>query len=1170
MVKAATEPKASDVSEPDETQRGVATGIAAELEAEGFYGAEPVGRGGFGVVYRCRQPSLDRVVAIKVLNADSDDVDLENFEREQRAMGRVSGHPNIVPVLHSGLTFTGRPFIVMPYLGRNTLSAWIRQHGPLAVGEALTVGVRLAGALETAHRAGVLHRDVKPPNVLLSAYGEPQLCDFGIARIAGGREATMSVFVGSPSYTAPELFQGTTPTAAFDIYGLAATVFTLIKGEPPFPFQKGENPIAFAKRVLAGPVPDLRAMGIADPVCAALEQGLNVDPARRPGTAAEFGELLRTAGARIGLNIADVPLELPEVEYEGMESSPDTGGRSTGGIGLRTDGSGRSTYPPSSPARFRPPTFSRPPVPRQRILDRLGAGRRPKLVLIHGPAGYGKTVLATQWGETLVRDGLPAAWLTVDADDNNALWFVAHLIEAVRVALPELADLLQQEFDERPDSALRQVPNMLIDWLHSHKQTLALLIDEWHRITSSDSLDTLAYLLEKGCHHLHLIVASRTGTGLPLGTLGVQGELVEIDASLLRFDVGEARTLLVDRCGLDLSGAAVADLEESTDGWPAALQLASLSLRDGGDAAAIAGRLSGSDKAIGDYLTSNVLDSLEPDLVEFLTATCITKQICSGLAAALTGNPRSREVLEDIEQRDLFLRRTDPDGTWFRYSNLFADYLRHRLKRDDEDRITELHRTAARWFMKHRMYNEAVDHWMLAGDDEDAVDAVEQVSSDLLEQCELMVLTGLAAKLPPHLADERPRLQANLAWANVLLRRAVAVADALQLAEDNLDLLDDDESDDVRCELDLLRVVMAGHGDHIDEFTETAAQACVARTDTLAPFVLCRAAYTASYVALRKFDFDGALRWHRWGNKYRRAVAGPMTVGYGYLIAAVAANEQLDVAGAEAHLRHAIRIALLPSGRPTYIAKLAGALLGELLYERGELAEAEVLLDEAAALGDEGGIVDVMLATYRAGAYVKNARGDTAAAEQRLSNGITRARNLALPRLEAGLKLAQVRLAALSGTELDKSLTRRIMAHGLQDLDEIGDLTAEFREDAQIRVLLLDGRPEALASACERAKARLDHVDKLQRPRAHLQTRIQYARCLAAAGMDEKAQWVLAPALKTCAALGLSRLLTDEGPAILRVAHDVAVGWEAIDAGTAADISDFVHKLEATSLHHTG
>ncbi|BBZ55864.1 serine/threonine-protein kinase [Mycolicibacterium phocaicum] len=1166
----ATEPKAPDVSEPDETQRGVATGIVAELEGEGFYGAEPVGRGGFGVVYRCRQPSLDRVVAIKVLNADSDDVDLENFEREQRAMGRVSGHPNIVPVLHSGLTFTGRPFIVMPYLGRNTLSAWIRQHGPLAVGEALTVGVRLSGALETAHRAGVLHRDIKPPNVLLSAYGEPQLCDFGIARIAGGREATMNVFVGSPSYTAPELFEGATPTAGVDIYGLAATVFTLIKGEPPFQFQKGENPIAFARRVLAGPVPDLRANGVADAVCTVLEQGLNVDPAQRPATAAEFGELLRAAGVRIGLNIADVPLELPEVEYAGVESSPDTGGRSTGGIGLRTDGSGRSTYPPSSPARFRPPTFSRPSVPRRRILDRLGAGRRPKLVLIHGPAGYGKTVLATQWVEALVRDGVPAAWLTVDADDDNAFWFVAHLIGAVRVVLPELADALQQEFDERPDSALRQVPNLLIEWLHSHKQTLALLIDEWHRVTSADSLDTLAYLLENGCHHLYLIVAGRAGTGLPLGTLGVQGELVEIDASQLRFDLGEARTLLVDRCGLDLPAAVVADLEESTDGWPAALQLASLSLRDGGDAAALVGRLSGSDKVIGDYLTSNVLDSLEPELVEFLSATCITKQICSGLATALTGRPRSREMLEDIERRDLFLRRTDPDGTWFRYANLFADHLRHRLKRDDEDRVVALNRTAAQWFTKHRMYNDAVDHWLAAGDDEQAVDAVEQVSPDLLEQCELMELIGLAAKLPPNLAEERPRLQANLAWANVILRRPAAVADALQLAEDNIDLLGDDEIDDVRCELDLLRVVMAGHADHIDAFTETAAQACVARTDTLAPFVLCRAAYTLSYVALRKFDFDGALRWHRWGHKYRRSIAGPMTVGYGYLIAALAANEQLDVAGAEAHLRHAIRIALSPSGHPTHIAKLAGALLGELLYERGQLDEAQVLLDDAYALGVEGGIVDVMLATYRAGAYAMSARGDTAGAELRLSEGIGHARALGLPRLEAGLVLTHIRVAALSGKEIDSALTRRVMAYGVQDLDESRDLTAEFREDAQIRLLLRDGQPAALASACERARARLDHTDKLQRPRARLQARVQYAQCLAAAGQDEKAQWVLAPALKTCAALGLSRLLIDEGPAVLRVAHDVAVGWETVDVATAAGISDFVHQLEAASLHHAG
>ena len=124
-------------------------------------------------------------------------------------------------------------------------------------------------------------------------------------------------------------------------------------------------------------------------------------------------------------------------------------------------------------------------------------------------------------------------------------------------------------------------------------------------------------------------------------------------------------------------------------------------------------------------------------------------------------------------------------------------------------------------------------------------------------------------------------------------------------------------------------------------------------------------------------------------------------MSYGYCLAAIAANEQLDVAGAEAHLRHAIRIALLPSGRPTYVAKLAGSLLGELLYEHGQLDEAEALLDDAYELGAEGGIVDLLLASFGTGARLKFARGDTAAAHRRLAEGLEIARELQLPRLEA-------------------------------------------------------------------------------------------------------------------------------------------------------------------------
>jgi serine/threonine-protein kinase/serine/threonine-protein kinase PknK len=660
-----------------------------------------------------------------------------------------------------------------------------------------------------------------------------------------------------------------------------------------------------------------------------------------------------------------------------------------------------------------------------------------------------------------------------------------------------------------------------------------------------------------------VIVASRTGAGLPLSTLRVQGELVEIDASLLKFDTAESQALLVGQCGLDLTSADVAELEETTDGWAAALQLASLSLREHADPAALIEHLSGRDKAIGEYLASNVLDSLEPDLLDFLLSTCIPKQICRGLATALTGDRRSRSILEEIEKRDLFLRRTDAEGTWFQYHHLFAEYLLHRLERDAEDRIPALHRIAAQWFTEHQMLSQAVDHLILAGDASQAVDAVEQAAADLNEQSQMSTLIGLAAKLPAQDAYDRPRLQVDLAWANVVLHRLAAVEAALRQAEDGLDLAPADEAGDLRAEMDLIRAVIAAFQDRIDDSTNAAVAACADRTDTLRPFVLCRAADLASFHALRVSNFDDALRWQRWGRQYHRQIAGTLSVSYGYCFAALAANEQLDVAGAEAHLRHAVRIALLPSGRPTYVAKLAGSLLGELLYERGQLDEAEALLDDAYELGAEGGIVDFMLAAFGTGARLKYARGEADSARDRIGEGLDIARHLQLPRLEARMLYERVRLAAVSGEPIDESVARRIASLSSQQLDGISDVAAELIEDAQIRLHLLGGTPPAFAGACQRAQGRLERVDRRKRPRAHLYATLQSVLCLGTAGDTDQAILVLSSALRTCAALGLSQLLIDEGPEMLRLAKDAVDAKElsSPDPTTPVNIRDFVSNL---------
>lgn len=193
------------------TVREVPVPIAEELSAAGFEDAEEVGRGGFGVVYRCTQSALDRTVAVKVLTTELDEENRARFFREQRAMGRLTGHPNIVTVLQVGATASGRPFLVMPYHSWGSLDARIREEGPLPVELVLRIGVKIAGALASAHRLDVVHRDVKPGNILLSDYGEPALTDFGIARIAGGFRTATGTLTGSPAFTAPEVLEGQPP-----------------------------------------------------------------------------------------------------------------------------------------------------------------------------------------------------------------------------------------------------------------------------------------------------------------------------------------------------------------------------------------------------------------------------------------------------------------------------------------------------------------------------------------------------------------------------------------------------------------------------------------------------------------------------------------------------------------------------------------------------------------------------------------------------------------------------------------------------------------------------------------------------------------------------------------------------------------------------------------------
>src|SRR6201997_2565523 len=320
--------------------------IPAELHDAGFEDIAEIGHGGFGVVYRCAQPLLDRTVAVKVLTADLDHENLDLFLREPHAMGKLSRHPNIVPILQVGTTSTGRPFIVMSYHAKNSLEALIRLHGPLDWHETLRIGVKLAGALEAAHQGGILHRDVKPGNILLSEYGEPELTDFGIARMAGGFQTATGVITGSPAFTAPEVLEGTAPTAASDVYSLGATMFCALTGHAAFERRSGEKVIAQFLRITSQPIPDLREQGFPPEVAAVIERAMSREPASRPASAAAFGDELREVQRTGGVTVDEMahPIEL------GVERRTSTAAASS----TRRD-TGATPTPPTPSTKYPPP-----------------------------------------------------------------------------------------------------------------------------------------------------------------------------------------------------------------------------------------------------------------------------------------------------------------------------------------------------------------------------------------------------------------------------------------------------------------------------------------------------------------------------------------------------------------------------------------------------------------------------------------------------------------------------------------------------------------------------------------------------------------------------------------------------------------------------------------------
>ena len=268
--------------------------VGAGLLPERYTGAQPIGRGGMGEIFRATDTTLGRAVAVKVLaEGYAQDASVrERFTREALAVARLSGNPNIVTIYDVG-EHRERPFIVMEYLPGGSLEQKIRAEGAQTPRQSLEWLEQAANALDAAHREGVVHRDVKPANLLLDRHGHVHVADFGIASAAGlGSLTQTGTVLGTASYLSPEQAQGERTTPASDLYSLGIVAFELLTGRRPF---EGDSVAAEAAAHVTGVVPPVRELNPSLPseLDAVFAKALAKDPAYRFGSAAEFVAALR-------------------------------------------------------------------------------------------------------------------------------------------------------------------------------------------------------------------------------------------------------------------------------------------------------------------------------------------------------------------------------------------------------------------------------------------------------------------------------------------------------------------------------------------------------------------------------------------------------------------------------------------------------------------------------------------------------------------------------------------------------------------------------------------------------------------------------------------------------------------------------------------------------------
>jgi LuxR family transcriptional regulator, maltose regulon positive regulatory protein len=808
--------------------------------------------------------------------------------------------------------------------------------------------------------------------------------------------------------------------------------------------------------------------------------------------------------------------------------------------------------------RPRPGFLARP-----RLLERLTEGTAGALTLVCAPAGFGKTSLLGDWAR---RSQRPVVWLSLDGGDSDParFWrYVAAALDELRPGVGQRVDALFQG----GQPPLEAVLTVLVNQLVTEPEQVVLVLDDYHLVEAPPVHDSLAALLERLPWQLRLVLASRADPPLPLARLRAGGQLVELREADLRFSFEEAAALLRMAVGRELPEAAVATLGDRTEGWAAGLQLAALSLQGHADISAFVEEFSGSHRYVLDYLTAEVLDRQPEPLRAFLLETSLLDRLSGPLCAAVTGRADSQELLEQAEQANLFLHPLDEVRGWWRYHHLFGDLLQARLRREQPDRVEELHRAAAAWHQAQGLADEAIGHALAAGDATWAARLIERQIDARILRWEGVTLQRWLAALPAELVSSRPRLALAQARLALIGGHLEAIEGRLDAAEQALAEAAEEPYEpsvgraasmmaNLPASIALQRAGLANLRGDADQTIASARRALAAlgEGEWMLESLARRYLAVGEWLAGRLAEAEAALASSIavWRAASQRV---PAAAALGYHSLGLVQRDQGRLEAALATYREALAVAADPDGPAPQIAGVARVGMAGVLYERDELDAALGHAREGVVLCRQLVYTLPLASGLVTLAWIRQAQGDRAGALDAIGQAERVGVSPAVVGLLNPVPAQRARLALAHG-DVDAAV-RWVQARGLGAEDDPG-YPREREYLVLARVLLATQAPEPALGLLDRLHAR---ATSQGRTRSVIEVRALQALARSAGGDQPGAQAALADALALAAPEGYLRVFADEGPPAAALLRELVGRRQERPAAADAVPRDYLARL---------